>query len=193
VNNIESITTTIIKAIQPLLTAKTVFYTTLVLALAFWAGFLFPQVFDVFNLDNWRANNDTSMGWGVIATSILLFIVLLVNFDKWISSWLRKRHEKYDVADVLNNLSRDELHYLLQYIGNETLLIEFDEIDPVVGLLVAKGLIFLSRARLRLGHVYSFKVRHHPQGYDISPFVYRYLVEHKEIFKRLSPKKRKPK
>ena len=182
----------IIKAIHPLLTAKTVFYTTLVLTFVFWVGFLFPQVFDFFNLGNWRANNDALMGWGVIATSILLLIVLLVNFDKWISSKLRKRREKYNVADVLNNLGRDELHYLLQYIGNETLVMEFDETDPIVGLLKEKGLIYPPATRVRIGSVYSFKVRHDGQEFDISPFLYEYLVEHPEIFGRLT-KKHKPK
>jgi hypothetical protein len=187
VNKIEPISA-IIKVIQPLLTAKTVLYTTLILTLAFWAGFHFPQVFGFFNLDNWRANNDTLMGWGVIATSLLLFVVLSVNVDKWISSWKRKRREKQEFADVLSDLSRGELQYLLQYFGNRTLLMEFDENDPVVGLLVAKALIFPSRARLRLGHVHSFKVRHHPQGYNISPFLYKYLLEHREIFRKLAPK-----
>jgi hypothetical protein len=117
-----------------------------------------------------------------------MLIVLLANAHKWISNGLRKRHEKHYIADTVNNLSHDELHYLLQYIRNKTLLMEFDETNPVVGLLAAKCLISPSMVRIRTGHVYSFKVRHHPQEYEISPFVYRYLVEHPEISRGLTPK-----
>jgi hypothetical protein len=177
----------IIKAVQPLLKAKTVLYTVLVLALAFWIGFLFPQIFHFLNLDNWRANNDALMGWGVVATSILLLIVLLVNFDKWISGKLRKRREKRDINHLLSNLGSDELIYLYQYIRNRTLLVEFDETDPIVGLLNAKGLIHPSTSRIRIGEIIRYRSSyHHGQPFEISPFLYRHLIDHPEIFRKLA-------
>lgn len=176
----------IIKALKPILTAKIVFYATLVLAIVFWTGFLFPQSFDFFGLDSWRAQNDAVMGWGVIAANISLVIIFLVNIDNWVSRSLRKRREERHAREVFQNPSREELLYLYQYIRHKTALVEFDERDPAVGLLTTKGLIYPSMH----GRIIFDNVRYNC-GYDegepfeISPLTRNYLVEHPELFSKL--------
>jgi hypothetical protein len=160
----------ILKILKPILTAKTVLYTTLVVAAAFWVGFLFPQVFTLFRLDTWRAKNDTLIGMGVIISSIILLIALLVNLDDWISPRLRRRRKKRSVHSLFRNLSSSELQYLYQFIRHKTLTIEFDETDPVVGLLQTKGIIYR---------------RPYPlpgEPFSISPTNYQYLTDHPELF-----------
>lgn len=178
----------IIKIVMPLLRAKIIFYTILVLALAFWVAQLFPQVFTFLGLDAWRANNAPLIGWGVIATSALLLIALLVNLDRRISSKLRTRRQKRQLYNLLHSLSHKELVYLFQYIKHNTLLVEFDETDPVVGLLSEKGLIYPSVCA-RIGPIASYNSSyHHGQAFEISPELHSYLTSHLEIFGKLSQK-----
>jgi hypothetical protein len=172
----------IIKIVKPLLKAKIIFYTILILALAFWIAHLFPQVFVPLGLDAWRANNAPLIGGGVIATSALLIIALLVNLDRWTSDKLRVRREKHQLHNLLQGLSHKELVYLFQYIKHNTLLVEFDETDPVVGLLSEKGFIYPS-VHVRIGSVVSYSSNyHHGQTFEMSPALHSYLMNHLEIF-----------
>lgn len=178
----------IAQLVKPFLKAKIIFYTILMLALAFWVALLFPQLFTLLGLGAWRTSNVSLIGWGVIATSVLLLVALLVNLDKWISSRLRTRQEKRQFYNLLNGLSQRELVYLFQYIRHNTLLIEFDETDPVVGLLSGKGLIYPS-VRAHIGSVVSYNSSyHHGQTFEMLPELHSYLTSHLEIFGKLSQK-----
>jgi hypothetical protein len=182
----------ILKILKPILTLKTVLYTSLVVAVAFWMSFLFPQVFAPLKLDTWRADNDTLIGLGVIASSMILFITLLVNLDNWISARLRGRRDKRFVRNLFRDLFRDlsssEMQYLYQFIWHKTLIIEFDETDPVVGLLQTKGIIFPSpRVYLRL--LVRYKCRFDEgEPFSIEPTVYEYLTEHPQLLGNAPPR-----
>ncbi len=182
----------LIKIVKPLLKAKIIFYTILTLALAFWIALIFPQMFVPFGLDAWRANNVPLIGWSVIATSALLIIVLLVKLDRSISGKLRMRREerqlKRQLQNILQGLSHKELDYLFQYIKHNTLLVEFDETDPVVGLLSEKGFVCPS-VRVRISHVVSYRTSyHHGQTFEMPPALHSYLMNHREIFGKLPQK-----
>ena len=180
----------ILKIIKPILTARTVLYTTLVVAIAFWISFLFPQVFDLLKLDTWRANNDTLIGVGIIASGITLLITLLVNLDNWISARLRRKHDKRFVRSLFRDLSLSELQYLYQFIRRRTTTIEFDETDPVVGLLRTKGIIFPSPP-VHFGRLVRYKCGFdNGEPFDMAPRDYKYLDDHPEIFRDVLPKKK---
>ncbi len=170
----------ILKILKPILTAKTVLYTALVVVAAFWVSFLFPQVFTPLKLDTWRAKNDTLVGMGVIISSIILLITLLVHLDNWISPRLRRRQEKRSIHSLFRNLSSSELQYLYyQFIQRETLTTdEFDETDPVVGLLQTKGIICRPPYPLP------------GEPFSISPTDYQYLTDHPELFRTVVSKEK---
>jgi hypothetical protein len=163
----------ILKILKPILTAKTVLYSALVVVAAFWVSLLFPQVFTPFKLDTWRAKNDTLIGMGVIISSIILLIALLVNLDNWISPRLRRKRKKRSVHNLFRNLSSSELQYLYQFIRHKTLTIEFNETDPIVGLLQTKGIIYRSPYPLP------------GEPFSISPTNYQYLTDHPELFRNV--------
>jgi len=147
-----------------------------------------PQVFDLLNLDVWRANNDTLIGVGVIASSITLVIVLLVNLDNWISPRLRRRRDKRFVRSLFGDLSSSELQYLYQFIWHRTTTIELDETDPVVGLLQTKGIIYPS-PHVHIGRLTRYKCRFdHGEPFSIAPMVYKYLTDHPELFRNVVSK-----
>ena len=123
----------------------------------------------------------------MVATSALLLIALLVNLNRWISSKLRTRRQKRQLHNLLHSLSHKELVYLFQYIKHNTLLVEFDETDPVVGLLNEKGLIYPS-VYARIGPIASYSSYHHGQAFEMSPRLHSYLMSHLEIFGKLSQK-----
>ena len=178
----------LIKIVKPFLKAKIIFYTILTLAPAFWIAHLFPQMFVLPGLDAWRANNVRFIEWGVIATTALLPIVLLVNLDRSISGKLRMRREKRQLHNSLQGLSQQELVYLFQYIKHNTLLVEFDETDPVVGLLSVKRFIYPS-VGARISSVVSYRTSyHHDQTFEMPPRIYSYLRNHLEIFSKLCQK-----
>ena len=168
----------ILKILKPILTAKTVLYTTLVVAAAFWVSFLFPQVFTSFKLDAWRAKNDILIGMGVIISSIILLIALLVNLDNWISARLRGIRDQCSIRSLFRNLSSSELQYLYQFIRHKTLTIEFDETDPVVGLLQTKGIIYRQPYAL------------YGEPFSISPIHYQYLTDHPKLFRNVVSKEK---
>lgn len=85
----------------------------MVFTFVFWVGFLFPQAFEFLSLGSWRADNGDVMAWGVIVTSILVLVALLVKLDDWISRKLIRRRDKRDFNMLLSGLSPDELVYLL--------------------------------------------------------------------------------
>ena len=168
----------ILKILKPILTAKTVLYTALVVAAAFWVSFLFPPVFTPFKLDTWRAENDAPIGMGVIISSIILIIALLVHLDNWISPSLRSRRDKRSIHSLFRNLSSSELQYLYQFIRHKTLTIEFDETDPVVGLLQTKGIIYRQPYAL------------YGEPFSISPIHYQYLTDHPKLFRNVVSKEK---
>ena len=163
----------ILKILKPILTAKTVLYTALVVVAAFWVSFLFPQVFTPLKLDTWRAKNDTLVGIGVIISSIILLITLLVHLDNWISPRLRRRQEKRSIHNLFRNLSSSELQCLYQFIRHKRLTNVFDETDPVVGLLQTKGIIYRQPYAL------------YGEPFSISPTDYQYLTDHPELFRNV--------
>jgi hypothetical protein len=140
-------------------------------------------LFTPLGLDAWRTSNISLIGGGVIATSVLLLIAGVVNLDKWISGRLRTRQAKRQFHNLLNSLSQRELVYLFQYVKHNTLLIEFDETDLVVGLLNEKGLIYPS-VWVHIGPVVSYNSSYgHGQTFEISPELHFYLTSHLvEIF-----------
>jgi len=180
----------ILKILKPVLTAKTVLYTALAVAVAFWVSFLFPQIFAPLKLDAWRANNDTLIGVGIIASSITLLIVLLVNLDSWVSARLRRGRDKRFVRRLFRDLSASELEYLYQFIWHRTTTIEFDGTDPVVGLLQTKDIIYPS-SRVYIGRLAKYKCRFgHGEPFNIAPIIYKYLIDHPELFRKVVSKDR---
>jgi hypothetical protein len=180
----------ILKILKPVLTAKTVLYTALVVAVAFWVSFLFPQIFAPLKLDAWRANNDTLIGVGIIASSITIPIVLLVTLDSRVSAGLRKRRDERCERRLCRDLSASELEYLYQFIWHKTTTIEFDETDPVVGLLQTKEIIYPS-SRVYMGRLARYKCRFdHGEPFNIAPTIYQYLNDHPELFRKVVSKDR---
>jgi hypothetical protein len=178
----------ILKVLRPALTAKTVLYTVLVVAVAFWVSFFFPQVFAPLKLDVWRANNDTLIGVGIIVSSITLLIVVLVNLDSWVSPSLRRERDKRFVRRLFRGLSVSELEYLYQFIWHRTTTIVFDGTDPVVGLLQTKEIIYPS-SRVYIGRLAKYKCRFgHSEPFNIAPIIYKYLIDHPELFRKIVSK-----
>ena len=142
--------------------------------------------FAAWGWDGFKARlSDTMLGWGVIVPSVLLLIVLLAAVIKWVCSRLRRWRENRNFHDMIHGLSRKELLCLFLYLRHKTLLIEFDETDPTVGLLNEKGLIYPS-VRVRIGNVVSYNRSYgHGQTFNISPLLHSYLLTHPEIFTKL--------
>ena len=146
----------ILKNLKPFLTAKAVLYIALVVAVASWVSFLFPQVFAFLKLDAWRANNDALIGLAIIASSITLLIVSLVKLDSWLSASLSRGQDKRFVRRLCRHLNDRELEYLYQFIQHRTTAIVFNETDPDVQSLRAKGIIRLSARPALAGTLQSF-------------------------------------
>ncbi len=177
----------ILKSILPFLKARTVFYFSLIIMLAFWAAFLFPTILDFFKLSVWQVNNAALISWGTIATTLFFIIIVLVNLDNKVSRKLDKRHQKKGEQKKFQDLSTAELIYLYQFIYHNTTLVEFDETDPVVGQLSNKRLIFpsisngfrrMSNPRFRSSYEYGC-------NYEISPEDFQYFSEHLELFQSI--------
>lgn len=171
----------ILKILKPILTAKVMLCTALIVAAAFWVSFLFPQIFTRLKLDTLRAKNDRLIGVGVIISSIILLIVLLVNLDNWISAGLSfiRNHSRF------RNLSSSEIQYLYQFIRHKTLTIGFDETDPIVGLLQTKGFIYPSPL-VDVGRLVRYNCGFdHGEPFSISPTDYQYLTDHPGLFRNV--------
>ncbi|OGO62009.1 MAG: hypothetical protein A2029_11200 [Chloroflexi bacterium RBG_19FT_COMBO_47_9] len=175
----------IAKLIRPFLQARAVFIVILVLTIAFWAAFFFPQLFTYLGLDAWQTSNTTFIGLGFIITSLILIIALFIIITNWISSKARTKRNTREFQDLLDNLTPSELIYLAQFIEYKTLQVEFNETDPVVGLLCGKELIYPS-INVRIGPVVRFH-NSYPNGqiYEMTPELHSYLTTHPEVFSKL--------
>jgi hypothetical protein len=176
----------LMKSILPLLKAKTVLYVTMVLAIAFWVGHLFPQVFSFFKLDAWRAENESLIGSATIIATITFVIFLLLLFDSFVLSKLIRVRERRFVNNLFRELSTPELLYLFQFVRNNTTAIEFNRTDPTVGLLCEKGIISQSHSVLT-GDAVQFRTSYfNGEVYEIHPSTFQYLKEHLSLFDKLA-------
>src|SRR4030065_343449 len=98
--------------LEPFLEARAVFIVILVLTIAFWAAFFFPQLFTYLGLDAWQTSNTTFIGLGFIITSLILIIALFIIITNWISSKARTKRNTREFQDLLDNLTPSELIYL---------------------------------------------------------------------------------
>lgn len=178
----------IIETIRPFLKPKIVFCTILTFTLVFWVAHLFPQLFVPIGLDSWYANNTLLIEWGVIIASVLMIITLLIKLDEWVSGKIRVKQEKRQLCKLLQELSHKELVYLFQYIKNDTLLIEFDETDPVVGSLRAKGFIYPLMG-VHIGLVVKYNTSYHSsKKFEIPSKLYDFLMSNPKVFNKLLQK-----
>ncbi len=129
-------------------------------------------------LNIWRAKNGTLIGMGVITLSIILLIALRVNLASWISPRLRSRRDKRSIRSLFRSLNSSELQHLYQFIRHKTLTIEFDETDPVVGLLQTKGIIYRPPYAL------------YGEPFRISPSHHQYLTDHPKLFRNVVSKEK---
>jgi hypothetical protein len=129
------------------------------------------------------------------ATLVVGLILLIFEYrTSWFQQHLLRRtataqetsasQESRDVRQMFDDLSNAELRYLGQFLRHSSTLIAFDDADPVAGLLEEKGLIY---REVSLDPVPSFNVRHSiGETFRILPWVYQYLSDHRQLFKKLS-------
>lgn len=165
------------------------------IAILAWSVLLLPKsVFVFLYLDDLRTNNLEKIGGLAFVATFIFVLGLLYKSVTWASSKLNARREKHQIHVTFQNLSTSELTYLYQYIQNRIMLIEFDETDPVVGLLCDKGLIYPSLG-VRIGdNPVRYRSNYdYGQPFNILPFVYDYLVRHPELLAKVPVKKNEEK
>lgn len=150
------------------------------------------EVFEFFHIDDLRTNNLDKIGVAAFLATSTVILGSLYKMVGLVSNKLRNvltsKQTKRELDNLFSGLSLNELLYLHLYIAHQTTLIEFDENDPIVASLTAKGLIYPSE-RVRIGHVVRFG-RHfgHGQSFHVPPSVYNYLVLHPEFLSKVLTK-----
>jgi hypothetical protein len=180
-----SVAANIIKSLLSVSFRQVLLISTFVAGLSL-AILLLPEVvFQFFRIDNLRTNNIELIG---SVAFLATFVVVLSSLYKVVDLVLSKLRDSVKTKQAwreLDNLfailGRNELLYLNLYPKHQTTLIEFDEDDPIVASLHAKGLIHPT-GYVRIGDVVRYR-RHYGRGevFQISSSVYDYLVQDSEL------------